>query len=148
MATTRRTKAATAKKAVAKKAVAKPEETEEEAASRRGRSSDLGKYELFAQWAEQEHGYEVSPEDAQFTILNYKHFQSSDMNKEYNEEKAAEREEARAEREKAAEERAAKREAAEAAEESLPPRRRRRRRRQLVADGVLPPRWMPTSKPL
>lgn len=87
-------KKATAKKTTAAKRTApEPEATEE--TTRRGRTPDMGKYELFAEWAAEEHDFEVDPEQAMFVMTNYKDFQVSDTNKEYNEAKAAERQEAR-----------------------------------------------------
>lgn len=50
-------------------------------ASSRGRSADPAKYALFAQWAEKEFGFKLDPSQAQFAVLQYKHFQASEMNK-------------------------------------------------------------------
>lgn len=93
---------------------AKKEAAESEG-TRRGRTSDLEKYKLFSEWAAEEHEVKIDPKQAQFTVLHYKHFQASDVNKEYNASKseevaarAAEREERAAERERAREEKAAK----------------------------------------
>ena len=48
-------------------------------ASSRGRSADPAKYALFAAWAEKEFGFTLDPPQAQFAVLQYKHFQASDM---------------------------------------------------------------------
>jgi hypothetical protein len=97
------------RKRATKKASATP--ATDDGTTRRGRSSDLGKYKLFAEWAMDELGVKVDPKQAQFTVLNYKNFQASDLNKEYNEERAAERAEAAEERAAKAAEREQAREA-------------------------------------
>ena len=107
-----------AKKTTSKRAAApEPEVTEE--TTRRGRTPDMGKYELFAEWAAEEHDFEVDPEQAMFVMTHYKDFQVSDVNREYNERKrsaAAEEREARASRR-------AEREASREDEEVKPARR-------------------------
>lgn len=94
-----------AKKSTAKKTTAKARKaaeadvaTETTATARRGRQPDMGKYELFAEWAMEEHGVKVDPKQAAFVILNYKDFQVSDVNKEYNESKRTARAEAASEK--------------------------------------------------
>ena len=57
--------------------------------SQRGAKSDPAKYALFAEWAEKEFGFELDPSQAQFTVLQYKHFQASDLNKKFNAAKSA-----------------------------------------------------------
>ncbi|GAA1620798.1 hypothetical protein GCM10009789_87660 [Kribbella sancticallisti] len=58
-------------------------------ASSRGKAADPAKYALFAQWAEKEFGFKLDPSQAQFAVLQYKHFQASDLNKKFNAAKAA-----------------------------------------------------------
>jgi hypothetical protein len=90
-------KTAAKKTAASKRAAAAPVEEVEET-TRRGRTPDMGKYELFAEWAAEEHDFEVDPEQAMFVMTHYKDFQVSDVNKQYNEDKRAAAEQAKAER--------------------------------------------------
>jgi hypothetical protein len=52
------------------------------------RTADPARYVLFAQWAEKEFGFKLDPSQAQFAVLQYKHFQASEMNKKFNAVKA------------------------------------------------------------
>jgi hypothetical protein len=58
-------------------------------ASNRGKAADPAKYALFSQWAEKEFGFKLDPSQAQFAVLQYKHFQASDLNKKFNAAKVA-----------------------------------------------------------
>ncbi|MFF0264668.1 hypothetical protein [Kribbella sp. NPDC004536] len=58
-------------------------------ASSRGKAADPAKCALFAAWAEKEFGFELDPSQAQFAVLQYKHFQASDMNRKFNAAKTA-----------------------------------------------------------
>jgi hypothetical protein len=75
------------RKPAARKAA--PKASAEVPQGRRGVRSDIAKYELFAQWAEKELGFKLDPAQAQFTVLQYKNFQASDLNRKFNAAKSA-----------------------------------------------------------